>query len=173
MMSLVTLPSPASAWRMPTRRRVHGAGGIVKNQHLRVLEQRRARCRGAASARPRLMPRPAPEWCPAIGHRDKNSSARAARRHAAQGRRPSRRDRPISGCRGSCRRTAGSLQHDADGVPQGVHVVVADVAPPTRTVPSVASYRRGMSWTQRRFGRARAADDAHRSPCRDMQGDVG
>ena len=65
------------------------------------------------------------------------------------------------------------MQHDADGVPQGVHIVAADVAPadPDRALGGVVQARNELD--ERRFGRARAADDAHRRTCRDVERDVG
>ena len=65
------------------------------------------------------------------------------------------------------------MQHDADGVPQGVHVVAADVAPadPDRALGGIVQARNELD--ERRFGRARAADDAHRRTCRDVERDVG
>ena len=84
------------------------------------------------------------------------------------------RDRPISGCRGSCRRRAGSFAARCRRRPRraftsyAAHVAPAD---PDRALGGVVQARNELD--ERRFGRARAADDAHRRTCRDVERDVG
>ena len=108
-----------------------------------------ARCRDAASGLRRGCLRPARARCRGRpGMRFKNSSAHAAR-HASQISSSDASTLPHSGFHARFRRTARFfLQNDIDCIAEsGQDRTRAHPFPPTRTVPRLVSYRRGMSCT--------------------------
>ena len=149
---------------------IHGAGGIVKNQHFGVLEQ------GAGNAEPLLLSAGdvdaalAQIRVQAVRHPLQELVGAGGTAGSPELFVRSVGARPRGGSPGWCRRTVYFFsQHHTDLVSQMFHGVICHRAATHGDSSSVASYSLGIRGHQRGLGAAGTAQDAHSLAGADVQ----